>query len=125
MAKNETRRLAQKTLLEDETAYDALLKMTGYASVNPAYAPTALAQAYSEMNATQTLANQAEAAFITTLDAAINKEWAFHKLMLGVKEQVIAHYGKDSPQVKELGLKRKSEYKTRKAKAPISPKPAA
>ena len=45
------------------------------------------------------------------------REWAFHNLILGAKEQVIAQYGKDSTQVQELGLKRKSDYKTRRPKA--------
>jgi hypothetical protein len=37
-------------------------------------------------------------------------EWEFHNLMLGVKDQVIAQFGKDSTQVQAVGLKRKSEY---------------
>jgi hypothetical protein len=40
--------------------------------------------------------------------------------MLGVKEQVIAQFGKNSDQLQALGLKKKSEYKApaaRKAKA--------
>ena len=36
--------------------------------------------------------------------------------MLGVKEQVIAQYGKNSDQVQALGLKKKSEYKAPKPK---------
>ncbi len=39
--------------------------------------------------------------------------------MLGVKEQVIAQFGKSSDQVQALGLKKKTEYKApvRKGKA--------
>jgi hypothetical protein len=39
-------------------------------------------------------------------------------MLLGVKEQVIAQYGKSSDQVQALGLKKKAEYKApgRKAK---------
>jgi hypothetical protein len=54
---------------------------------------------------------------VTRRDTSVNKEWAFHSLVVGAKEQVIAQYGKDSTQVQELGLKRKSEYKTRRPKA--------
>ncbi|MBI3363815.1 MAG: hypothetical protein HY033_02795, partial [Ignavibacteriae bacterium] len=52
-------------------------------------------------------------------DAAVAAELAFHQAMLGVKEQVIAQYGKNSDQVASLGLKKKSEYRrpVRKTKA--------
>ncbi|MFZ5908636.1 MAG: hypothetical protein ACOYYU_01315 [Chloroflexota bacterium] len=42
-------------------------------------------------------------------------------MLLGVKEQVIAQYGKNSDQVQALGLKKKAEYKTpgRKAKPSV------
>ncbi|MFZ5821366.1 MAG: hypothetical protein ACOYYJ_15835 [Chloroflexota bacterium] len=32
-------------------------------------------------------------------------------MLLGVKDQVIAQYGKNSDQVQALGLKKKAEYK--------------
>jgi len=57
---------------------------------------------------------------------AATAEWEFHNMLLGVKDQVIAQYGKDSDQVstrstyqvQALGLKKKSERKApaRKAK---------
>lgn len=125
MAKNETKRLTRPVLAEDEVAYDALQKINGYTPANPAYAVAAITQAYGEMNAAQTLANQAEAAFASAQDTAITKEWAFHNLILGVRDQVKAQFGKDSLQVQEVGLKRKSEYKPRKPKAPTSPKPVS
>ena len=43
--------------------------------------------------------------------AAAAAEWDFHNVMLAVKEQVVAQYGKSSDQVQSLGLKKKSEYK--------------
>ena len=39
-------------------------------------------------------------------------EWEFHNAMLGVKEQAIAQYGKNSDQLQALDLKKKSEYKS-------------
>ena len=60
-------------------------------------------------------------AFAIARDIAINEELAVRNLMLGVKDQVKAQFGKDSTQLQELGLKRVSEYKTRKPKANASP----
>jgi hypothetical protein len=125
MAKNETRKMVRNVLEEDEVAFDALQKINGYTPANPAYTLAAVTQAFGEMNTAKTLANQAEAAFATAEDIATAKEWAFHNMMLGVKEQIIAQFGKDSLQLQELGLKRKSEYRGRKPKAPTSPKPVS
>jgi len=44
-------------------------------------------------------------------NAATAAEWEFHNFILGVKEQVIAQYGKSSDELQALGLKKKSEYK--------------
>ena len=41
--------------------------------------------------------------------------------MLSAKDAVRAQYGKDSPQVQEIGLKRASEYKNPKPKVKKAP----
>jgi hypothetical protein len=112
MAKDETKRIARYILDADESAANALQKITGYAPVNAAYSVAALIQAVEDMRVARTLEDQAIAALATAQDNAIAREWAVHKLVLGVKEQVIAQFGKDSTQVQEIGLKRKSEYRT-------------
>lgn len=56
---------------------------------------------------TQTAATAAK-----KIDTAIANEWAFHNNRLGVKTQVAAQCGDDSPQLQALGLRRKSDYKT-------------
>jgi hypothetical protein len=116
MAKDETKRIARQVLDADESAANALLKITGYAPANPVYSVAALTQAVEDMRAAQALEDQAEAALATAHDNAIAREWAVHKLVLGVKEQVIAQFGKDSTQLQEIGLKRKSEYQTGKTR---------
>jgi hypothetical protein len=60
---------------------------------------------------------QAAAAAAVARGDTIAKEWEFHNLMLGVKEQVIAQFGKDSDQLQAIGLKRKSEYKPPKRRS--------
>jgi hypothetical protein len=120
MAKNENRRLTGPALAEDQFAFNALQNMTGYTPSNPSYVITALTQAFDNMRAAQVAEDQAEAALATARDVATEKEWAVHNLMLAVKDQVRAQFGKDSLQVQELGLKRTSEYKTRRPKAPTA-----
>lgn len=121
MAKNETSRIKPTTLADDEAAFNALQNVTGYAPANPAYAITSLTQAFADMRAAQAAEDQAVAALATARDQAVSKEWAVHNLMLGVKDQIRAQFGKDSTQVQELGLKRVSEYKTRKPKSTPAP----
>jgi len=48
----------------------------------------------------------------TARDNAAAAEWEFHNAMLGVKDQIIAQFGKDSNQVQAIGLKKKSERKS-------------
>ena len=121
MAKNEANRVKPSTLASDEAAFNALQNVTGYTPANPAYAVAAITQAVNDMRAAQAAEDQAAAAFATARDVAISKEWAVHNLMLGVKDQVKAQFGKDSTQLQELGLKRVSEYKTRKPKPQAAP----
>jgi len=121
MAKNEANRVKPSTLASDEAAFNALQNVTGYAPANPAYAVAAITQAVNDMRIAQAAEDQAAAALATARDVAISKEWALHNLMLGVKDQVKAQFGKDSTQLQELGLKRVSEYKTRKPKPQAAP----
>ena len=114
MAKNETRRLKPSVRAKDEASFNALQKLTGYAPNNPLYSIEAILQAITAMRARQAAEDQALAALATTRDEAISQEWAVHNLILGSKDQVRGQFGKDSSQVQEIGLKRTSDYKTRK-----------
>lgn len=121
MAKNETRPLKPATLDEDETVFNALQKIAGYAPNNPNYTVAALAQALELRRNKEAAADQAAALAATARDEMVSEQWAFHNLMLGAKDQVKAQFGKDSTQVQELGLKRASDYKTRKPKVKAAP----
>jgi hypothetical protein len=91
--------------------------MAGYAPTNPAYALTAVTAASTGLAAAQQAETQAAAAAASARDEAVAREWEFHNLMLGVKEQVIAQFGKDSNEVQALGLKKKSEYNRPKSRS--------
>lgn len=122
MAKDESKRLPPGTIADDEAAFNALKKVDGYSPSNESYAVTAISQARDEKNAARAAEDQAAAALKTARDVAASKEWAFHNLMLGAKDQVRGQFGKDSVEVQAIGLKRKSEYKSPgpRRKAPSS-----
>ena len=108
---NETRRLAPAVIAEDEDGFAALQAMSAYAPANQAYTLAAIESAYASLQGAQATEAQAEAALATARDNAVAKEWAFHNLMLGAKDQVMAQFGRDSNELQALGLKKASERK--------------
>ena len=117
MAKNQRKRLPPAKIQADEGGFAALQAIKDYTPINPAYSLDAIRATHAELQDLRSAEAQAAAAAAAARGNAIAKEWEFHNLMLGVKEQVIAQFGKDSEEVQALGLKRKSEYKppTRKS----------
>lgn len=120
MAKNESRRLKPTVLETDKASFAALQAINGYAPANSAYSMTTITAAQNVLNAAQQAEAQAQAAAATARDEATAREWEFHNLMLGAKDQVMAQFGRDSNEVQAIGLKKASEYKPRPRK-PKSP----
>jgi hypothetical protein len=120
MAKNETKRLPASVLDSDENAFAALQGMSDYAPANPAYTTEAIAEARAELRAAREAEVQAAAAADAARDDAVAKEWRFHNLILGTRDQVTAQFGRNSNQVQAVGRKKTSEYRsrTRKPKTP-------
>jgi hypothetical protein len=118
MGKNQTKWVNPTVLAEDEATHNGLQNLTDYAPNNPSYTVAALTHALGLRRDKEAAADKAAAAAATARDEAVSEQWNYHNLILGAKDQVRAQYGKDSTQVQELGLKRKSEYKkpTRKSK---------
>lgn len=117
MANNETRRIQPSVLSEDETAYAALQDISTYAPSNPAHSIASVTAAFTAMRNAQADESKAAAALKTARDVAVTAEWAAHNVIIGVKDQVKAQYGPASNEVQALGLKKKTEYKRRTAKA--------
>jgi hypothetical protein len=113
MAKDETKRLNPSALEADKAGLAALQAITSYAPANPTYDAAAVTTAHTELLAAQTEETQTAAAAAAARDNAVAKEWSFHNLMLGVKDQVTAQFGRNSNEVQSLGLKKASEYKAR------------
>lgn len=117
MAKNEHKRLAPGKLEADENGFAALTSIKSYSPINPSYTIDTVTSIHRELQNLRKAAAQAAEAAAAARDSAVAKEWEFHNLMLGVKEQVIAQFGKDSDEVQMLGLKKKSDYRPPKRKS--------
>ena len=120
MAKDESRRLSPGVVETDKASFAALQAIAGYAPANPTYALAAITSAKTELEAAQQAEAQALAAAASARDNATAKEWAFHNLVRGAKDQVVAQFGRDSNEVQAVGLKKASEYKPRKRKTQAS-----
>lgn len=108
---NESKRLRPPQFEDDESAFAALQAMTGYAPANQTYTLAAITATHGALQSAWTEEAQALAALATARDNAVAREWAFHNLMLGAKDQVTAQFGRDSNEVQALGLKKASERK--------------
>jgi hypothetical protein len=115
---NETRRLTPAVLTEDESGFAALQTIALYEPANLKYGLPAIGSAHGLLQSARTEEAQAEAALATARDIAVAREWEFHNLMLGVKDQVTAQFGRDSNEVQALGLKKTSERKSPQRKKP-------
>ena len=102
----------------DRSSFAALQGIAGYAPANPVYALAAMTQLQAELESAQAAEAQAAEA-LAARDTAVAKEWEFHDRILGVKDQVVAQFGRDSNEVQALGLKKASERR-----APVRRKPS-
>lgn len=113
MAKVESRRIAPNVIEGDRNSLAALQAITTYKPANPAFSTEALTTALSALNNAQRAEAQALAAAATARDTAAKSEWEFHNLVLGMRDQVTAQFGRDSNEIQAVGLKKTSEYKPR------------
>ncbi|WP_218082077.1 hypothetical protein [Anthocerotibacter panamensis] len=118
MAKDQTKRLKPDILQTDRQTLAALQGIPEYNPSNQTYTAALLQKALDEMTTATITLVQAQAALDRARDEATAKEWGFHNLILGAKDQVIAQFGNDSNEVQALGLKKKSEYKRPQKKSP-------
>ena len=116
---NENKRLRPAQIEADRAGFAALQTVTGYAPANAAFALAKVTEAEAAVRSAQAAEAQAEAALASARDAAVAREWEFHNLMIGAKDQVMAQFGRDSNEVQAVGRKKASERKApvRRAKA--------
>lgn len=108
---DQTTRLKPTAIEADESGFAALQAIALYEPANQEYSLPAIGAAYGLLQSAWTEEAQAVAALATARDNAVAKEWKFHNLMLGAKDQVTAQFGRDSNEVQALGLKKASERK--------------
>ena len=106
---DQSKRLKPALLDADASSFAALQTMSGYAPANQAYTVAAIASPHAALQSARATEKQAEAAYAAARDNAVAREWEFHNLILGAKDQVTAQFGRDSNEVQALGLKKASE----------------
>jgi len=116
MAKDQTKPLDAGTLTDDKAAIDACAEISNYKPSNTDFSQAALDAAQKSLEATVTAYNQAEKAFAAARDNMVAAQWTRHNLVLGMRTQVKAQFGDDSNELQSVGLKKKSEYKSKAAK---------
>ncbi len=117
MDENGRKRLKPSLLQMDEDCFTALQRVAGYAPINVRYKLNDLQDTHRELTELQQAEAKAAATAATARKQATAKEWEFHELILGAKDQVVAQFGRDSDEAEAVGLKKKSEYKPRARKA--------
>lgn len=108
----QSRRMSPSQIAEDEDTFAALKAINSYNPANSAYTVAAIEQAYQELQAARTTEVQADAAAKAASDNVVEKQVNFHNLIIGVKDQVTAQFGRNSDQAQSVGRKKTSEYKT-------------
>ncbi len=111
MGKEQNRRMTPAALNEDQEVYRSVKGMAGYAPANRAYTVEALDSKRAELEAAFQASSEAEGAAEAARDSLVAKQWEFHNLILGTKDQVMAQFGPNSDEVQAVKLKKKSEYK--------------
>ena len=117
MARNESRRLKPAQVADDKARAANLQTMEGYAPANKDYTAEKIAAAVAKVDELRAKEAQAQAAADAARDEAVASEWELHNIVLGVKDQVVAQFGRDSVQAQGMGLTRPSERQVPKRKA--------
>jgi len=112
MAKNRKSRVPPLVLQADIDAFLALKVIADYKPANPDYTLSAVTEKHDNVHAAREAEIHAQNAFAAARDASVAAQWAFHDVILDVKNQAKAQFGPDSDQVAALGLKKKSERKS-------------
>lgn len=113
MANTLKNRMLAQNLQADIDTYLALKAIDGYKPYDNAYALETVGALHDKLRVAQEAEIHAQNVAAAARDALVALQWNFHELILGVKSQVKALYEPDSDEVAALGLKKKSERKSR------------
>ena len=121
MADSKTTKLNPRILQADLDTYTALKAFPDYKPANNDYTVAKGENKKGDKDTKQELEVQKKADWQAARDDAVAAEWAFHDWILGARDQVKAQYGPNSNQYQSIGLKKKSEYKSKTSKKPKTP----
>jgi hypothetical protein len=117
-----SRRVSQKIITADITAYHGLSTVVGYITVRSEATPVGLKDAYEVMLEKQKKETELAAQLKASADAARQAEVNFHSAVLAMKESIRGQFGPNSDEAQAVGYKKKSEYKRprRQSANPVS-----
>lgn len=120
MASSKTKPMNPATLQEDEDAVVTILAMPEYTSVNPEFDKDKMYHKAADgtetgirvrLEAARERRLLAKQAYDEARDEEVALEWIFHDWTQGAREQIAAHYGKNSDEYAATGRKKPVEYK--------------
>ena len=104
-------RLAPSIIAADRSILLAIQGISDYQPHNSIYSVATMQQYESNMTQAQQAVIRLQEALEQARVVEIETTHAFHDVILGAKDQVIAQYGPDATAVQIIGLTRKSDHK--------------
>jgi hypothetical protein len=113
-------RIRSTTLEEDRQILQAIAELDDYAPLNAACSAEALRELEAALAWAEQEEGRAQRAYRLARMRAIEAARSFHEATLSAKAQIVAQYGPESPALKSIGRKRRSEYKRPRRRAPAA-----
>lgn len=122
MADPKTKRLKPSALKENIESNDAIDGFEDYDPSNKDFTKKKINASRANMVERQAKETQSYGIYLADRDVSVAAEHEHNDMIRGERTQVKAQYGENSDQVQAVGLKKKSEYKskTRKPKPPTT-----
>jgi hypothetical protein len=113
----EAKRLRPSDVQKDVNTLNALQGIGGYISAKPELSVDNLINLQQSMQEAQKIEVQKEGEYKAARDKTVKAERVFHEAVLGAKDQIRAQFGASSDEYQSIGMKKKTEYKSRKKKS--------
>jgi hypothetical protein len=111
MANDRSKRINPKILAEDIASLEALETITDYNPANTNLTLAKLKTLKTSMDSKRAAETQALATAAAARDDATALEWDYHEAIVGMRDQVVAQFGRSSNQAQSVGRKKDTERK--------------
>jgi hypothetical protein len=111
MAKDKTKRISPKIIAEDIASLEALETIPDYNPPNSSLTLVKLKTLKTGMDTSRASETQAAATLAAARDDATAIEWEYHDAVVGMRDQVVAQFGRSSNQAQSVGRKKDTERK--------------